>query len=43
MGAPQSISPGEIPLFVVGDLYLYLREVGSVGGYWFELAAVTSQ
>jgi len=43
MEAPQSISPCEISLLVMGDLYLYLREVGSVGGYWVELAAVTSQ
>lgn len=40
MEAPHSISPCESPLLVTGNIYL--REVGSVGGYWIELASVTS-
>ena len=41
MKAPHFISPCDSPLFVTGNLYL--REVGSVGGCWIELAPVTSQ
>ena len=41
MEAPYSISPCEAPLLFTGNLYL--KELGSVGGYWIELAPVTSQ
>jgi hypothetical protein len=41
MEDPPSISPCETPLLATGNLYL--REVGSVGGYWIELAPVSSQ
>jgi len=43
METPHSIFPFESTLLVTRNFYLYLREVGSVGGYWIELAPVSSQ